>query len=191
MPKYATLPILFDECKTISISDLKKWEYLNFYQIKNGVITWSRQGQKTGSISISTNTSVEVSYLELDYKYQEESRNYKVNIVQVPSNLGKGFINYFICPQTKKRCRKLYLVSGYFLHRNAFKGCYYEKQTYSKNNRNTGKLYELYFGMETSFHQLYSKHFKKYYKGKPTKKYLKAIKRIELGKRINERDLVY
>ena len=70
-------------------------------------------------------------YIELDYNYRDKPQNYKVNLVRVPSNLGKDFVWYFHCPKTNKRCRKLYSVNGMFLHREAYKGCMYETQTYS------------------------------------------------------------
>jgi len=44
-----------------------------------------------------------------------------------PEYPGKGVIWHFLCPATRKRCRKLYLVDTYFLHREAFNGCFYEK----------------------------------------------------------------
>lgn len=114
----------------------------------------------------------------MDYKFREEPRNYKVNLVSIPSNLGKGVIWYFLCPETNKRCRKLYSVSGYFLHRQAFRGCMYESQTKSKTWRQIEKVYGSYFDSEKNYELLYSKHFKKFYNGKPTKRYLKLMKRI-------------
>jgi hypothetical protein len=53
MAKFPSFPTLFDECKTISISDFKKWDYLKSNKILSSVITWSRNGNKTGSISNS------------------------------------------------------------------------------------------------------------------------------------------
>ncbi len=77
MPKPHTFPTLYNEALQISISKLKEWEYLNPKQIKSGTLTWSRNGNKTGSISIRVNTHSEQPYIELDYKYRDEPRNYK------------------------------------------------------------------------------------------------------------------
>ena len=123
MPKFPTFPTLYNEVLQISITKLKEWQYLNLEQIKSGTITWSRNGSKTGSISIRVNTFSEQPFIELDYKYRDEPRNYKIQLVSVPSNLSKGLIWYFLCPQTNKRCRKLYSIGGYFLHREAFQDC--------------------------------------------------------------------
>ncbi|MEH6405997.1 MAG: hypothetical protein V7767_01830 [Leeuwenhoekiella sp.] len=73
--------------------------------------------------------------MELDYNYKKEPRNYKVNLVSIPSNIGNGKIWYFLCPETNKRCRNLYSIGGYFLHRKAFKGAMYESQKQSKKWR--------------------------------------------------------
>ena len=114
MPKPHTFPTLYNEALQIHISKLKGWGYLDPEQIKSGTLNWSRNGNPTGSISIQVNTKSEQLYIELDYKYRDEPRNYKVYLTSTPSNLNKGEIWYFICPQTKKRCRKLYSIGGYF-----------------------------------------------------------------------------
>ena len=123
MPKPHTFPTLYNEALQIHISKLKGWGYLDPEQIKSGTLNWSRNGNPTGSISIQVNTHSEQPYLELDYKYRDEAPiNYRVQLVSALSNLGKGVVWYFVCPHTKKRCRKLYSIGGYFLHREAFSG---------------------------------------------------------------------
>lgn len=184
MPKSPTFPTLYNEALQISISRLKEWEYFNPEQIKSGTLTWSNNGNKTGSISIRGNTHSEQPYIELNYKYNDEPRNYKVSLVSIPSNLGKGLIWYFLCPQTNKRCRKLYLIGGYFLHREAFNGCMYETQTQSKKYRQLDKTLGAYFKTDDLYSQLYKKHFKKTYAGKPTKKYLRIMEQIQKAERI-------
>jgi hypothetical protein len=189
MPKPYTFPTLYNEVLQISISKLKGWGYLNPEQIKNGKLNWSSNGNPTGSISIKVNTQSEQLYIELDYKYRDEPRNYKVRLVSMPSNLGKGLIWYFLCPQTKKRCRKLYSIGGYFLHREAFNGCMYESQTYSKKHRQMDKTLGAYFKTDELYSQLYQKHFKKTYAGKPTKTYLRIMKQIEKADSFTKEDI--
>ncbi|MBT8245636.1 MAG: hypothetical protein HKP48_09780 [Winogradskyella sp.] len=184
MPKPHTFPTLYNEALQISITKLKEWDYLSPEQIKSGTLTWSRNGNETGSISIKVNTHSEQPYIELDYKYRDELRNYKVSLVSMPSNLGKGLIWYFLCPQTKKRCRKLYSIGGYFLHREAFNGCMYETQTQSKKYRQLDKTLGAYFKTDDLYSQLYQKHFKKTYAGKPTKKYLRIMEQIHKAESI-------
>lgn len=189
MPKPHTFPTLYNEALQIHISKLKEWEYLNPNQVKSGSLTWSMNGNKTGSISIRVNTHSEQPYIELDYKYRNEPRNYKVSLVSMPSNLGKGLIWYFLCPQTNKRCRKLYSIGGYFLHREAFIGCMYESQTQSKKNRKLLKTLDAYFKSDDLYSQLHKKHLKKTYAGKPTKRYLRILEQIEKADRINPMDI--
>jgi len=189
MPKPHTFPTLYNEALQISISKLKEWEYLNPEQIKSGTLNWSRNGNPTGSISIQVNTSSERPYIELDYKYRDEPRNYKVYLTSTPSNLNRGEIWYFLCPQTNKRCRKLYSIGGYFLHREAFNGCMYETQTQSKKYRQMDKIFGAYFKSDNLYSELYKKHFKKSYAGKPTKKYLRIMEGIQKAESITDLEI--
>ncbi len=179
MPKPYTFPTLYDEALQLSISKLKGWGYLEPNQIKSSTINWSRNGNPVGSISIQANTFSEQPYIELDYKYKEVPRTYKVYLTLIPSNLNKGKIWYFICPQTKKHCRKLYSIDGYFLHREAFKGGMYECQTKSRDERQLDKALQSYFDKVNPYDELNKKHFKKTYAGKPTRRYLRLIKSIQ------------
>jgi hypothetical protein len=189
MPKPHTFPTLYDDLKTVSISFLTKHGYLRPNQWRSGTITWSRNGKKTGSISILVETQPEKSYLQLDYKCNEAPINYRVQLVSAPSNLGKGVVWYFICPSTGKRCRKLYLAETYFYHRSAFKGCLYEKQTQSKKSRYLDKTLGEYFRAEQLYELLYKKHFKKHYAGKPTKRYLKLTQQIKRAESITYQEI--
>ena len=184
MPKPHTFPTLYDEVKTVSITFLTKHGYLKPNQLKVGSVHWSRNGENIGSISIRVCTHSENLFLEFDYKCNQVPIKYKVQLVSVPSNLGKGVIWYFVCPRTGKRCRKLYLADTYFYHREAFKGCMYEKQTQSKKSRYLDKMIGAYFKTDQLFEQLYKKHFKKQYAGKPTKKYLKLTQQIQRAESI-------
>ena len=184
MPKPYTFPTLYNEALQLSISKLKGWGYLAPRQIKSGTINWSRDGTQTGSISITVNTRCEQPYIELNYKYKDEPRKYKVYLTSTPSNLKKGVVWYFVCPVTKKRCRKLYLIDGYFLHREAFNGCMYETQTHSKKYRQMDKTLGAYFKSDNLYSELYKKNFKKTYAGKPTKRYLRIMKQIQKAESI-------
>jgi hypothetical protein len=162
----------------VSISFLANHGYLKPNQLKSGSIHWSRNGEKMGGISIRVCTHSEMQFLELDYKCNGAPIKYRVQLVTLPSNIGKGVVWYFVCPKTGLRCRKLYLADTYFYHRSAFNGCMYEKQTQSKNSRYLDKTLFAFFDTDRYYSQLYKKHFKKTYAGKPTKKYLRLMVRI-------------
>lgn len=57
----------------------------------------------------------------------------------------------------------------------------YECQTYSKKTRSIEKELRGYFSLESCYEELNKKYFKKFYNGKPTKRYLKLLKSIEKG----------
>lgn len=181
MPKPHTFPTLFDEVKTISISFLSKHGYLKPKQIQSGILKWSRGNIETGSISIVVNTFDLSPFIELKYSYNGSPVNYRVQLVSAPSNIGKGFVWYFVCPHTQKRCRKLYSVQTYFYHRSAFSGCMYDKQTLSKRNRTLLQIYSAYFKKEELYKERYKKYFKTHYAGKPTKRYLKLSQLISIA----------
>lgn len=189
MPKPYTFPTLYNEVLQLKISELKKWEYLNPNKIQSGTITWNRNGNKTGSISITVITSKKNPFVEFSYTYNDNSRNYKVKLISVPSNLGKGIIWYFLCPKTNKRCRILYSINGYFYHREAFKKGMYESQRLSKSLRQMDKTFGAYFKVDNLYSQLYQKHFKKTYAGKPTKRYLKIMRELKKSEDITFADI--
>jgi len=180
MPRFPTFPTLYDECKQISITDLKRWEYLKPEQCKRGTINWYRGEENTGSIGIWVITNSESPYLELDYKYNGNPVNYQVPLVTIPSNLGKGNIWYFLCPVTRKRCRKLYQVGERFLHREAFKGCFYQKQVCSKFYRHLENTIGRAFEADEAYEEMQKPYFKKKYNGKSTKRYLRLLKKAKL-----------
>lgn len=186
MPKPPTFSTLYDEVKRISISSLKRWGYLESYGYKSGIVTWSRGDTPTGSIKIAVNLLEATPYVELSYSINGNPVNYRVPLVQVPSNLGKGSVWYFLCPQTERRCRILYLVGARFLHREAVKGAMYERQTYSKNWRGFKKMLDIVFGFDETLSQ---KHFRTHYNGQPTKRFKRLLYKHERNSQITENDL--
>lgn len=181
MPKLSTIPTVYNELKQISISDLKRWDYLNDVCIRNGAIQWSREGVQTSSIGIRVNLTTG-SHLELTYKVNDTSINYTVELVRKPSNLGKGFVFYFLCPFSRKLSKKLYLYGKHFVNRTMIQGLY-ECQRWSSLGRLINANYDYLENASKAMQLLESKHFMKYYDGKPTKRYLKIIHLIEYAKR--------
>ena len=189
MSRYSTYPYLFDEEKYISTTNLLKWGYLKGFIIKSGTITWSSNGIETSSIGIKIKIDDYEAYLIVDYKCNETDYYYKIQLDSIPSNLGKGKVWYFICPFTRKRCRKLHLISERFMHRSNLPSGMYSKQTQSKSLRLMAKFYGSCFDIDRIYQELYSKHFKTHYKGKPTKRYVKLMKQISVAERISHEDI--
>jgi hypothetical protein len=179
MPAYSKYPTLLDEVKQISITKLKEFGYMEPDSFKSGRLIWSRRGQEIGSINISVDLR-NSPQVYLNYTYNKEEKiSYKIDLVSVDSNLGIGMIWYFVCPHTGKRCRKLYGAGKYFLHRDAYPNAMYECQTYSKRGRQIDKVCKIMNGEEKLFNELYSKHFKTHYAGKPTKRYKQILSELE------------
>lgn len=173
MAKHRTWPILFEECKRIELSYLwKRYAMWIPLHIQTSLL-WTRRGQPAGNINLIIDTRE--MYIELDYKYGDEPRRYRVQLVSVPSNLGKGRVWYFLCPQTGRRCRILYGVEGWFFHRSAFRGCCYDRQTYSKQSR---LLDYTIFPRQIEISDQLSR-CRKTYRGKPTRRYKSLMRRLE------------
>ena len=169
---------LINEVLQFSIKDLRLLKYFTGLSYKGGTVNWKRGNERTASISIRVNTIDTSPYIELDYKSNQSPVNYRVQLVSIPANLGKGIIWFFICPCTGKRCRKLYLADKHFVSRFAFVNAMYEQQTKSHKARNLDKVFGC-FKADELHEKIYSKHFKCHYAGKPTKRYLQLLKRID------------
>jgi hypothetical protein len=79
-----------------------------------------------------------LKYTITDRSGKKTALNYRVWLIEVDSNLGKGKVLYFKCPQTGKRCRILYKAydSDIFKSREAYKNIlYYDCQQSSKLSR--------------------------------------------------------
>ncbi|MEJ6776162.1 MAG: hypothetical protein QNK85_02405 [Crocinitomicaceae bacterium] len=94
-----------------------------------------------------------------------------------------GFI-FVGLAEYRKLVRKFYSIEGCFLHREAFKSCMYESQVKIKKYRVLDKTLGAYFKTDDLYSQLYKKHFKKAYAGKPTKRYLLIMEQIQKAESI-------
>lgn len=189
MPKPRTFPTLYDQVLQLDITRLKSLGYLLPNEIKNGSLTWKNHGVPVGSIGVYSNTISDQQYIILDYRYQGTQQRSMINIELVPSNLGIGMVQYMICPHTGKRCRNLYLIDGRFLHRDAFSGCYYSCQVRSKKHRHWDNTIGLYFETDEILEQMFKKHIKKVYAGRPTKKYQRLITKLNRAESISFQDV--
>lgn len=173
---------LFDDFLQLNTSDLKKWGYFNKDEVNKGIISWCKRDEITASINIE---SFSDQFVKLNYLHKEREVSLRVFLTHLPSNLGKGSVYYFLCPKTNKKCRKLYLINGEFVHREAFKGILYESQTYSKKMRIFKNEFEDYYKLDYYYSELHQKHFKHFYNGAETKRYKKLLKSIESGESVN------
>lgn len=176
MPRISKFPILFDEVPHLTISTLSQKGFFN--ESMKGAITWYCDKTVAAEITVLSEIS-QSPCITLLYIYKGEERKYRIELESRKSNLGKGIHWYFICPVTKKHCRKLYCVNGFFLHREAFKGiAFYRSQTESKTWRELSKVLHRRYNREEFEKELESKYFKTYYKGEFTKRYLRVMRKM-------------
>lgn len=190
MPKYPTYPYIYDSTLQLKISNFTEDLKQNFIGLKT--LTWSTNGNESGNIQIFLNFNCEQPYIVLIYSYKEQPRKFKIHLDSMPSNLGKGKVWYFICPKTGLKCRKLYCIQGYFYHRKAFKSlnCMYHTQTESKTERQIEKQFGDYCRIDKYYSELYQKHFKQFYAGKPTKRYLKLKRKIDKAGQVSHTEFM-
>lgn len=179
--------IIKEDCKTISINELKKWGYLCGYN--SGTISWtSGWSDKKSSVSFSISVSdpnemyFKLSYTITDHFTGEKHHiEHKYPLVTTPCNYG-GKRHWFICSVYNqghycgRRVAKLYLGAGshYFACRN----CY--DLSYESRNRNIkGRFgyFSKFFNLSEEIENLHKQVKIPYRAGKPTKKYAKLIRK--------------
>jgi len=174
MERYSTYPINTERVNTLSITFLKKHNYLNPNTSKYGKIYWRSENSES-SINVSVEMQTYTGTIELRYSYNDVKIKYKVNFISIDSNIGNGLIWYFVCPHTQLRCRQLYENGSHFLHRKAFENMFYSRQIERKSFKYIDKILDA----EKCFEKLQSKHFKTHYNNKPTKRYIYLINKLK------------
>lgn len=190
MGRNSSIPLLLDFCKTLSVSDLKGWKYLEPNKLKTGTITFNSFNYETSKVSIKVCTDLQNPYAELNYAINGTVINCCIRFELFPSNLGKGFVWFFICPRSGNRCRKLYFIGSHFCHRSAYGFGMYQTQTLGIKDKYLIRQFDKMTKANKAKSKLSSKNFKKYYNGKPTKQYLKLLSQIEDGSSISEAGLL-
>jgi len=169
-----------DECRKLDIKVFTNPHIISKNLNYKGVLSWrTENGDNLDKIGVEVNLSSEEGYVRLNYfvksgiNYKEI--DYKINLVSVKSNLGKGEIYYFLCPMTDLRCRILYMAYGsdYFKSRFAYRNrIYYDCQTYSH------KLYSVnrYFYLKDKYERTIKINYRKSYRGMKTRSFEKIEK---------------
>jgi hypothetical protein len=130
------------ESLRIELSFLLKNSFIKKGCTVSSPLTWTNQHSKeSGSIFFKSSylgTSQD-NYIELIYTLtrngEKLNKNYKVYLHEQPSNLSKGSVLYFLCPQSGRKCRILYSAYGsdFFKAREAYSNrLYYDCQMASK-----------------------------------------------------------
>lgn len=170
-----------DGLKSVSVFFLNKHKYFDTWWM-SGTITWSRNGEKTGSISIQSNITDSEKYVRFIYTQTDRSTggktdlDYKIPLTKTPCYFG-GVRYWFQCPwyangvYCGRRVGVLYLGDKYFACRHCYRLTY--------NSRNLGGLSKL-AGQVISIpdlEKMESEVKRKYYRGKTTRKYRRFLKK--------------
>lgn len=189
MGRWANYPTPIEDLRSFDISFLSKYQYCKPNQTKSGTITWTSPHGAKNSIGIKVKTNDDDGILNLDYTFNSTIPiNYNIKLISRPSNLGAGLLWFFVCPYTGKVCRKLHLINGYFKHRSALQDLMYQNQLESKRWREWNKMYAGEF-KDHIYTELFSKYFKRYYKGKMTKRFSRIVKKLQKSGNFNIEDI--
>ncbi len=176
-----------ENCRSVSISFLRKHGYLDEPCYMSGGIAWKNYlGEETSSIGITVSTMDGESYVRFQYTTtkrdtgEKTKYDYKVQLTTTPCNFG-GVRYWFICPLSKngvycgRRVAKLYKAPG----ASCF-GCRhcYNLSYESRNESRLGRFGQLGYLLkaERQMEELSGKIKRDFYDGKPTKKYGRLLR---------------
>jgi hypothetical protein len=173
-----------EDCRSVSISFLKKGDYFCGY--RSGGIVWKNHyGEEISSIGVAVSTMDGDNYVQ--FQYTTTNRNtgektkydYKVRLTTTPCNFG-GIRYWFICPLSKngiycgRKVAKLYKAPGadYFGCRHCYNLSYE-----SRNETRRGRIgvFRNVMKVERQIQELHSQIKRWTYKGRPTKKIRKLL----------------
>mgnify|MGYP003374512137 CR=1 FL=1 len=155
----------------LELSGLLKVGYFTKDAEVSGSWTWTNGD----AVRIFTKRKGAEVYMELSYTWtdtrsgQREDVRQRFDMVSKPSNLGRGHVLYFRCPQTGRACRILYRAyyARTFRSRWGFSyRLYYPSQTCGKLHR----WDETYWSAERQLERSKGKRKAGTYRGKPTKR---------------------
>jgi hypothetical protein len=181
MGRHTTGIITVDQALRLDLWQLIKLGYIKKGCELSGEIVWNN-GSRIGYKASYTDSA---KYLLLHYTHTNNStgeRNdydYYVYFDTEPSNLGKGELLYFICPETGIRCRILYNCYGSHVWkaRNAYRNrIYYSSQITSKRYYYNTR----YWNLEDQLTKIKKGRKSYLYNGRITKKAIRIQKMEEL-----------
>ena len=162
------------EAVRLNIDNLKKTKCI----VKGAVTTFTTKWNTGAAINAKIKYTETEKTILLNYSYNQKPIENLIQIVEVKSNLGKGFNLYFICPITGNKCKTLFCSysSQIFKSRLAYsKRIYYSTQICSKVFRISAR----YFNTDKAVNRMYKLRSTKEYNGKETKRHKRLIALID------------
>jgi len=155
---------------------------LNNLLKKDQVIKQVISLDKGNKIQVEVNSINE--FINLNYTYQKKPVNQFIELESKTTNLGNGFIWYFLCPVTAQRCRNLYLAfdSMEFKSKEAY--AQLEQKMYYPTQIQKPSEYAIFRNTQlaSDYENFSFKNLKKTYRGKQTStltKYNKMIDKLD------------
>ena len=178
MGRWSTGVFTTDSAIRLELSYLIKHNFIEKGERISGSLSWT----DGSSVRYYSDYSSNSPYIILGYTVTIKSSgekydyDYKIYLETIPSNLGKGEVLYFICPQSGRRSRILYRCYGShtWKSREAYQNrIYYQTQLDPKSVRPFKHLFN-----DRKIEELYKKKRKSHYRGKPTR-IMKKIDELE------------
>jgi hypothetical protein len=170
-----------DGLKKVDVAFLNKHGYFS-NGWRSGNITWSRNGEKTGNISIQSSVGYDEQYIRFIYTQTDRSSgektdfDYKIPLTTTPCYFG-GKRYWFTCPwyanhvYCGRRVGVLYLSGKYFACRHC-NNLTYNSRNLSGFSKVAGKVISA-----PELDELRDQVKRKYYAGKITKRFMRYIKK--------------
>ncbi len=173
MARMTTFPECFDDLEQISIGDLKRLGLLRSDRdgSQKKIVSTGYRLETRMRISVNFNTRL----VMLEFTIGDLQSTQLIALESRPSNLGKGVVWYFVCPASKRLCRKLYLLEDQFFSRFAYPGMMYGTQIEKKSFRGLRSTLELAEKRNKAIESLKKKYAKPFYRGKPTKNFQRLL----------------
>lgn len=180
-----------DSLKKLSVRFLHKNRY--FCGWNSGMVNWSSDGEKTGSVGIMVSTRDGDEYLKFNYtqtdNYSGEKKDFDYRIPLTTTDCHFGGRRYwFICPLFRngvycgRRVGVLYKGGDYFGCRHCYNLTYYSRNE-GRRFRNSPIGY--IFKLEEKIEKLEEGIKRQNYRGVPTKRYRKLMRYYNLLGRVN------
>jgi hypothetical protein len=170
MGRRSTGLITTGEALRIELSYLIKQGFIKKDKNLSGILTWTNGSSISfeSNYSSSDNIYLRLVYTNTSYDNEVTKHDYKIKLIEFASNLGKGKVLYFVCPQSGKYCRILYKCYGSLIWKSRFAykiRIYYQSQLSSKLNMYNDKFWTL----ENKLAKLSKKRKQSFYNGNRTR----------------------
>ena len=153
--------------------------------IWTGTVRWTAAGIEQASIAYRVHTGTVRPVVILTYHADGQFVMQEIELAAVPSNLKRGHYWVFVCPQSGRRCKSLYLIDGLFRHRSAVRGVFYKEQ--AERRAPLFKYMDIADKAEEILKAADAPYFRERYAGRLTRRAKRMLRKVgKLGTRLDE-----